>query len=345
MKKVLYITNIEVPYRVRFFNELAKHCELTVLYEKCTVEDRNETWAKSATTLHNRIFLRREGMLFTGICKELRREYDAIIVGCYNSPVQILAMLYMCLRRIPFILNLDGEPFLTNKTVKTLLKKFFISAAETILVAGEKAAESVRQIVTNKQVIPYYFSSLDQNELQERRRKAIYCERNKTILVVAQYLSVKGLDIVLEAAMKDQTLQYKFVGMGKRTEQFLQENSIPSNVEIIPFLQKEDLEREYHSCAMLVLPSRQECWGLVINEAASFGMPIVSTWGSGAAVEFLADEYSQYLAQPGDAESLYKSIQECRKSTRLNEYGEYLIYKSQDYSIEKSVHAHIGTLI
>ena len=56
---------------------------------------------------------------------------------------------------------------------------------------------------------------------------------------------------------KDQTLQYKFVGMGKRTEQFLQENSIPSNVEIIPFLQKEDLEREYHSCAMLVLPSRQ----------------------------------------------------------------------------------------
>lgn len=25
MKKVLYLTNIEVPYRVRFFNELAKN--------------------------------------------------------------------------------------------------------------------------------------------------------------------------------------------------------------------------------------------------------------------------------------------------------------------------------
>jgi len=52
----------------------------------------------------------------------------------------------------------------------------------------------------------------------------------------------------------------------------------------------KELEEEYKTCAMLVLPTRQECWGLVINEAASFGMPIVSTWGSGAAVEFLSKD-------------------------------------------------------
>ena len=33
-KKILYISNIEVPYRVSFFNEFAKHCDLTVLYER-----------------------------------------------------------------------------------------------------------------------------------------------------------------------------------------------------------------------------------------------------------------------------------------------------------------------
>ena len=47
MKKVLYLTNIEVPYRVRFFNELAKHCDLTVLYERERSANRNQAWAGS----------------------------------------------------------------------------------------------------------------------------------------------------------------------------------------------------------------------------------------------------------------------------------------------------------
>lgn len=34
MKEVLYISNVEVPYRNEFFNQLALKCNLTVLYEK-----------------------------------------------------------------------------------------------------------------------------------------------------------------------------------------------------------------------------------------------------------------------------------------------------------------------
>lgn len=32
--KILWLTNIPSPYRVKFFNELGKKCELTVLFEK-----------------------------------------------------------------------------------------------------------------------------------------------------------------------------------------------------------------------------------------------------------------------------------------------------------------------
>ena len=44
-KKILYISNIEVPYRVSFFNEFAKHCDLTVLYERKKSDNRDENWA------------------------------------------------------------------------------------------------------------------------------------------------------------------------------------------------------------------------------------------------------------------------------------------------------------
>lgn len=342
MKKVLYLTNIEVPYRVRFFNELSNHCDLTVLYEKHAFEARNKTWAQSAENQHKRRYLRNEHIVFSGILKEIRGGYDSIIIGCYNSPVQIIAMLFMRLKKIPFIINLDGEPFLEGNSLKTKIKKWVLSGAEKYLVAGEKSAQLLQSFVGNKEVIPYYFSSLSEKELEAHCVIAEQCKRNNTILVVGQYFDYKGMDIALEAARLDQSIQYKFVGMGSRTEQFLKDyaDKIPPNVQIIPFLQKEELEKEYQSCAMLVLPSRQECWGLVINEAASFGMPIVSTWGSGAAVEFLADDYPQYLAKPGNAEDLLRCIQRCLQANNRLVFSGCILEKTKKYSIEQCVNAH-----
>ena len=346
MKKVLYLTNIEVPYRVRFFNELAKSCDLTVLYERQRSATRNEAWAKSQATnyrvkyLHG-IKIGGESAFSLGILKEILGGYDTVIVGCYNNPVQMLAILVMRLLRISYVLNLDGEIFLGECGWKNRLKSFFISGAEKYLVAGEKSAESVGKIVGEKEVIPYYFSSLSDAELEAHRLSVQNIGRDSTILVIGQYFDYKGMDIALEVARMDSSSRYKFVGMGSRTTLFSQEHEIPENVELIPFLAKEELEQEYRKCSMLVLPSRQECWGLVVNEAASFGMPIVSTWGSGAAVEFLADVYPQYLAKPGDANSLYECIRRCMDAENKLSYSNNLLKISENYSIDESVRVHL----
>lgn len=337
------MTNIEVPYRVRFFNELAKHCDLTVLYESRSSASRNKTWAKSVEVCHKVKYLSNGYAAVSDILKEVRLGYDKIIVGCYNSPIQMTAILAMKAMRIPYIINLDGETFLDGNSLKAMLKRFFLSGAQSFLVAGEKSAQSVKKYFADKEVVPYYFSSLSQEELTENAQKS-GGKRTNTILVVAQYLFVKGNDVVLEAARMDPTLHYKFVGMGSRTKKFINDFDIPENVEIIPFLQKKELEQEYQNCAMLVLPTRQECWGLVINEAASFGMPIVSTWGSGAAIEFLSAIYPQYLAKPGDPGDLQRCVRLCYDSNSRKEYGEYLVKKSSLYSIERSVVAHCQCL-
>jgi len=346
MKKVLYLTNIEVPYRVRFFNELAKYCDLTVLYERERSANRNQTWANSVqlnfrVKYLNGLNIGNENSFSLKILKEVLSKYDSIVVGCYNSPVQMLAILVMRLCRIPYILNLDGEAFLSGNGLKKKLKRFFASGAEKYLVAGEQSAESLKNALGKENVvIPYYFSSLSEQEIAEHRLLSGK-DRNDTILVVGQYFDYKGMDVALEAARLDQSLRYKFVGMGSRTALFQQALEIPENVELIPFLQKQELEEEYKTCAMLVLPTRQECWGLVINEAASFGMPIVSTWGSGAAVEFLSKEYPHYLAEPGNAESLYECIALVRNDPQKANYSTYLLERTRKYSIENNVREHV----
>lgn len=347
MKRVLYISNIEVPYRVEFFNQLARHCILTVLYESDSSGKRNENWAKSVKSNHEKIFLngikiKNESFFSFKIMKYICGHYDVIIVGCYNSPVQMFAILMMRLLHIPYILNIDGEVFLKEKGTKTALKKFFLRGAAQYLVAGESVVREIEENTGCKNIIPYYFSSLTEKELKNNSAFSQAQNRNNTILVIGQYFEYKGLDIALKAARLNKALHYKFVGMGQRTELFIKEMGISEedNIEIIPFLNKKELEREYKRCRMVVLPSRQECWGLVINEAASFGTPVVSTWGSGGGVEFLAQKYPQYLAEPGNPESLYQCIENVLREND-KEYSQYLVRKSRYYSIEKNVKAHL----
>lgn len=86
MKKVLYITNIEIPYRVQFFNELARYCELTVLYERRKSDNRDKKWSESIRGTYRAEYLdglhfSKENALSFKIFKYITGDYDVIIVG------------------------------------------------------------------------------------------------------------------------------------------------------------------------------------------------------------------------------------------------------------------------
>lgn len=346
MKKVLYITNIQVPYRVEFFNQLAKECDLTVLYERESSDNRNSEWSTSNKDAYKKVFLNgfktgRETSFSLKILKYIFGDYDTIIIGCYNSPVQMFAILIMRMFHKKFIISTDGELFIGNHGLKNRLKKFFLDGADAYLTAGEKSAETLHKAIGNKRIIPYYFSSLTTKDIMNNTQQV--CERQGFVLVVGQYYEYKGMDIAAGVARAMPNQRFKFVGMGKKTDLFVKECKISklNNVEIIPFLQKNELYEEYKKCKCLLLPTRQECWGLVVNEAASFGTPIIATYGSGAAIEFLADEYKIFLTTPGRIDEISNTI---RNSIFDNDLSVYLKEKSKKYNIENSVNIHISLI-
>lgn len=349
IKRVLYISNVEVPYRNTFFNQLAKKCKLTVLYEKGVSSERDKKWTQSVERNYEVKYL--DGVHISGdnyfsfkVFKYLFGKYDVIIVGCYNSPVQSLAICVMRLLKKKYIVNLDGEIYLSGNAIKLALKKWILRGASHYLVAGDSARKTLEQIVDYKTVTSYPFSSLTDEEIAQN--SAYQHTMRDGILVVGQYYDYKGLDIAVEVAKQEKELNWKFVGMGWQTERFCEEQQIDDypNIKVVPFLDKVELFKEYQKCRVLVLPSCQECWGLVVNEAASFGTPIVATWGSGAAVEYLYDSnYKKFLAKVNDKVDLKRKIVECI-SEDADKYGEYLIKKSKCYSIEKCVESYMKVI-
>jgi len=48
--KILYFTNIPVPYRVDFFNEMGKYIDLTVVFEAETARQLYSKWFSQSFT-------------------------------------------------------------------------------------------------------------------------------------------------------------------------------------------------------------------------------------------------------------------------------------------------------
>ncbi len=351
--KVLYISNIEVPYRTRFFNLLGEKCDLTVLYERKRSSNRDETWVQSEKSTYKKDFLSginhgREKAFSFKILKYIFGNFDRIIIGCFNNPSQMLAILAMRIARKDYYVNVDGKMFDTGNAVKRILRRFFVRGAKGYFCAGEEVSKYLRGFVGEKRPIySYLLSSMGEKELLEIDRISP-SERNNKILVIGQYEDYKGLDVAAKVAARTPSYEYSFVGMGSKAEQFkefiFKENI--QNVEVVPFLQKDDLAQLYRTYGILMLPSRQECWGLVINEAAAYGMPIVSTWGSGAAEEFLSHKYDEYLAKPEDVDDLAKRLEKLMEASEQEkeEYSKYLYNKSKVYNIEENVSSFIRGL-
>lgn len=340
MRRVLYISNIEVPYRSEFFNQLSKEVELTVLYERKKSSNRNQNWTNSVKANYNIKYLggikcKREYSFSIRIIKEVfSKKYDDVIIGCYNSPSQMLAITLLKLFRKKYVLNLDGDYDIDGKSIKKKIKRFFVKGASKYLVAGEIVAKKLSKYVDEEKIHTYYFSSLTQKELEDNSKR-INKNTNNKVLVVGQYFEYKGLDIALDIASFNQDIKYLFVGSGARSgllEQEIKKRGL-CNVDVIPFLNKNELYEEYQKCKCLLLSSRKECWGLVVNEAASFGCPIVASSGSGAAVEFVPNDY---IFDTCNSEQAYMIIKRLGENEKTNIRQE-LIDKSKKYCIENGV--------
>ena len=99
--KVLFSTNIPSPYRVDFFNELGKLCDLTVVYERERSIARSPKWQSSSAKHYREVYLNgietgeAEAISF-GILKYIAdRSFDKVIIGMYSSPSSMIAIEYM----------------------------------------------------------------------------------------------------------------------------------------------------------------------------------------------------------------------------------------------------------
>lgn len=361
--KLLYITNVPVPYRVDFFNELGKFCQLTVLFEKESSTERNELWKKYDFINFTGIVLKgisinTDSAICPSIIRYLKKlDYEYLIIDNLSSPTGMMAMQYAQKHKIPYGFEIDGGFAKSGKGIKEKIKKHFVSGAQYYF---SPAAEGNRYLIQYGAIVEriyrYPFTSIKNkdvlinvpsyDEKMELRRK-LGIKEEKMILSVGRYIHLKGYDWLMKAATElDSSIGIYIIG-GKPTEEYLsyRDKMKLTQVHFIDFMTKTELKEWYMSADVFVLPTRSDVWGLVINEAMSCGLPIITTKQCVAGLELVREGENGYLVEVEDVENLRKKINMTLQSeSDRRKMGTISLKIIRNYTIEKMAERHIEVL-
>ena len=132
--KILFLTNVPSPYRVDFFGELGKRCDLTVLYQKESSSERDKKWISESKNTYKSVFLKGintgvDNSFCPSVIKYLNNTFDAIIICGNASPTEMFAIQWCILKKIPYCLEGDGAFLNKGNKLKDKIKKHLISNA------------------------------------------------------------------------------------------------------------------------------------------------------------------------------------------------------------------------
>ncbi len=134
----------------------------------------------------------------------------------------------------------------------------------------------------------------------------------RTLLYVGRLRWKKGCDLALRALhlLPERDCRLVFAGDGEyrpQLEQLAAELGLEGRVQFFGFVDAPALAQLYRDAALVLVPSREEPFGLVVSEAMSLGRLVVGARLGGIA-EQIEHGATGLLFEPGSAEDLARQI-------------------------------------
>lgn len=355
--KILYITNYPAPYAVDFFNELGKDCALTVMFleDVAFVGGREKSWFSGETKNFNAVFIgnkNRRQISFKAA--KMVSGYDLVFVGEYSSASEMYLIRYMRRKKIRYAFSIDGGIKKSGKGFKEKLKRYLLKGAPLYMSSGKITDEYLTFYGAKAENIRRYpFTSLCDGDIIHRPltreekfslRKELNINESKIAVCVGQFIPRKGFDVLIRAAAKaDKNTGFYIIG-GESPEEYkrLALSLGAENVKFISFKSKEELKKYYLSADLFVLPTREDVWGLVINEAMACALPVVTTQNCVAGVELVENGINGYIVPVDDDAAVLKSVEAILSSEELcQKMAEESLKRIKNYTVKNMAAEHL----
>jgi len=333
--KIAYLTNIPSPYRIAMIEawvrELSRNgIELSTYY---TDEgDQGRGWNVRPTAGAREVRLRTlfsfpgYGRFNLGLFRMVR-ESDVVMIGGFEQASYLASALLARLMRRKVVLLFDG---FSPKRMKSdppharIIKKLTAWLCHGFFANGQVGRDFlVGQLgVDHRKVFNQYLSvptgDIEAEMAVARSRKELRLElgvpQDRLVLASCGYLiERKRPDLIIDALALIHPARRPtamFIGRGP-LEGTLASQAKKRGVDIrfAGFRQGRELAKHYLASDALVLASRDDPWGLVVNEAMAAGLPVVCSDACGANLDLVEEGVTGFDFSSGSADDLAFAIE------------------------------------
>lgn len=339
MIRVGYIAGEPNPSRAPHLDLIAAHpgVDLTVIYAAPTVHRREWTLELA----HDPVILRGPSLpamrllhhdypLTPQIWSLLQRErFDVLVIGGWSLLATQLAIVWARLHKVPYLLISENhfreERPRWIRALRAAVLPRLVRPAAGHLVTGTLAREHQVHFGAQPDTITVFPNTVDVEHFGRRAdalrahraelRRSLGIDADAVVVTqVSRFIPLKGPDEAVEAvararALSERRLHLVLVGSGpmaSRLEERARELGL--DVTFAGWRSGDELLEAYAVTDVFLLLSRREPWGIVVNEAAACGLPLVLTDAVGAAADLLVPGENGELVHSGDIEGQARAI-------------------------------------
>jgi glycosyltransferase involved in cell wall biosynthesis len=345
-RRLTIITEIIAPYRVPVFNALAEHPEIDLhVIFLAETDSTQRQWVvyKDEIRFSYEVLpswrrrLRKQNLLVNwGVTAALRRAApDVIVCGGYNYVASWRSLSWARDADVPFLLWVESttKDQRRNSSRIEALKKRFMQECSGFIVPGKASFEYVRKFGISAQKIFVAPNAVDtqfftRHAEKVRRDAAAHCKAldapSRFFLFAGRLVPEKGIFDLLDAyAMLPPELRREIalvlVGDGPaRAELSRRAAGIVAGLVKLPgFAQREQLASYYALAETFVFPTHTDPWGLVVNEAAACGLPIIASDAAGCVPDLVEDHWNGRVVPAHDVAQLALAMEELASNAEV----------------------------
>jgi len=288
--------NMPSFYQDDLFRELSKKVDLRVVYDHVMTEDRRQLgWVESKKEYNSCIL--QVGHKVRQAVKIARSEPGRvhIINGIWAEKAFAAAAIVLGWSGTPFAIYSERpDPIVSRGLLKRVARRsigrWIARNANALFAISHLATDYFSGLGFPPNRI-YPFGYFRASPLARAGELSTTCVGAKLdILYIGQLIRRKGLDILMQAVKpllyRYPKLQVSLVGSG--IEQSILDKEIcnkelADRIILEGVLPSNQVHLRLARASALILPSRWDGWGLVINEAFSAGVPVIASDRCGAA--------------------------------------------------------------
>lgn len=309
MYDYIIVTHIPAFYKVNLYTELSKQLKILVVF---IASNTNEKRADDFITIKNANFSYyilgdgnfQDRDVFSNI-KKLKtilknNQYKRLLLSGWDlKEFWYLLIFYPKFKNCLALESTILES--TPKGIKGWIKKVFLSRISTVFASGNLHIELLKALNFKGNIKITKGVGIINKPISKKVKK----EYQKRFFYVGRLSRVKNLETLIQVFNDLPNHHLTIIGDGEEKE-YLQ-SIANQNILFKPPVENIKLQYEFINHDIFILPSISEPWGLVIEEALYFGLPVLVSKNCGSS-ELIKSGVNGYTFGPLNLEEIKNLI-------------------------------------